>query len=150
MPNEEELRSAIEKAESLHGHLGPFLVIGVRMGILAKKVLDDGKDWNPEVVARVPLTVPFTCVLDGIQSSTRCTVGNQRLRVESSDKGICATFRRRDMTGRRLNVTAKHGIVDYLTREISKDARNEELAWKIARMQESELFKMELSGNSAE
>jgi formylmethanofuran dehydrogenase subunit E len=53
----------IEKAADLHGHLGPFLVLGVRMGETAKKIL---KTANLQVTAKLPLSTPFSCVLDGI------------------------------------------------------------------------------------
>ena len=32
-----ELMDVIDKAAEFHGHRGPFLVIGVRMGLLAKR-----------------------------------------------------------------------------------------------------------------
>ena len=38
------LKKLIEKAADFHGHLGPFLVIGVKMGILAKTNLDNAEN----------------------------------------------------------------------------------------------------------
>jgi formylmethanofuran dehydrogenase subunit E len=81
-----ELASLIKKAAGFHGHLGPFLVIGVRMGSLAKKILNvnAGENNKFRVTARLPLLTPFSCVIDGIQATTQCTVGNQKLRIENS------------------------------------------------------------------
>jgi formylmethanofuran dehydrogenase subunit E len=86
-----ELTSLIKKAADLHGHLGPFLVIGVRMGSLAKKILNANAEENNEfrVTARLPLLTPFTCIIDGIQATTQCTVGNQKLDREFPSKDNC-------------------------------------------------------------
>ncbi|HLE75547.1 MAG TPA: FmdE family protein, partial [Candidatus Bathyarchaeia archaeon] len=44
MQSQKELKLAIDNAQKLHGHLGPFLVLGVRMGIIAKKALSVSDD----------------------------------------------------------------------------------------------------------
>jgi len=43
-----ELMDVLDKAAEFHGHLGPFLAIGVRMGLLAKRTLrsDGFRDLN--------------------------------------------------------------------------------------------------------
>ncbi|MGQ9506747.1 MAG: formylmethanofuran dehydrogenase subunit E family protein [Candidatus Bathycorpusculaceae bacterium] len=91
---EEKLKLAIKEAEKFHGHLGPFLVLGVRMGETAKKILKITReeDCSLQVAAKVPILTPFSCVLDGIQVSTQCTIGNQRLKIENSSKEISADF----------------------------------------------------------
>jgi formylmethanofuran dehydrogenase subunit E len=90
-----DLKRLIEKAADFHGHLGPFLVIGVRMGQLAKTNSNTETRENRvlEVVARVPFFPPFSCVLDGIQITTRCTAGNRKLKTENSEKEIAASFK---------------------------------------------------------
>jgi hypothetical protein len=34
--------------------------------------------------AKLPLSTPFSCILDGIQATTQCTIGNQKLRIKNS------------------------------------------------------------------
>ena len=65
MQNEEELKVMIDNAQKLHGHLGPFLVIGVRMGMIAKKALSVSDDQCGFLKAngKVPLFPPFSCLL---------------------------------------------------------------------------------------
>jgi len=70
VPKEDhDLILEIRNAENLHGHLGPFLVIGVRIGMLAKGI-SNANTWESNklrVTARLPLLTPFSCILDGIQ-----------------------------------------------------------------------------------
>jgi len=62
---EEKLTSAIKNAEKLHGHLGPFLVIGVRMGKTVKRILNlnTGNKSELEATAKIPLLTPISCIL---------------------------------------------------------------------------------------
>jgi formylmethanofuran dehydrogenase subunit E len=139
----EELKSAIETAERLHGHLGPFLVVGVRMGRTAMEILNhDTDDHELRVTAKIPLQTPFSCVLDGIQATTKCTIGNQRLRIEDSQKEISATFEKQNST-KMLRVTVSQKVVEDLVNRASEGVSNEKLAWKIARTPVNRLFTIE-------
>jgi formylmethanofuran dehydrogenase subunit E len=132
-----ELTSLIKKAADFHGHLGPFLVIGVRMGTLSKKILNVNAGENNilRITARLPLLTPFSCILDGIQVITQCTVGNQKLRII-----VC--FEQQDLDrGLRIHVNPK--IIKELKERYSEGASNEELAREIASMPESRLFIIE-------
>jgi formylmethanofuran dehydrogenase subunit E len=134
------LAKLIEKAADLHGHLGPFLVIGVRIGKTAKKVLGVKGNFKLQAEAKVPLLTPFSCVLDGIQAITNCTIGNQKLRVKNSKK-IAVSFTLDSDEAIRISV--KPEIVKKLMNRISDGSSNEELAREIARMPEDQLFTVE-------
>jgi len=139
-----ELTSLIKKAADFHGHLGPFLVIGVRIGILAKKILNVNAGENSilRITARLPLLTPFSCILDGIQVITQCTVGNQKLRIENSQAKVIVCFEQQDLdTKLRIHVNPK--IIKELKEGYSEGASNEELAREIASMPESRLFIIE-------
>ncbi|MEM3697548.1 MAG: formylmethanofuran dehydrogenase subunit E family protein [Candidatus Bathyarchaeia archaeon] len=133
---EEKLKLAVKEAEKFHGHLGPFLVLGVRMGEAAKKIL---KTANLQVTAKLPLLAPFSCVLDGIQVATQCTIGNQKLKIENSSKEISADFQC-VKTGKILTIAINPKITETLTKKFSEGASNEELAWEIARAPENQLL----------
>ncbi|MGC8998518.1 MAG: FmdE family protein [Candidatus Bathyarchaeia archaeon] len=144
LDEKEVLTLEIKNAENLHGHLGPFLVIGVKMARLAKKTLnvDNDKLWNMHVIAELPLITPFSCVLDGIQAATKCTIGNRKLEVRNSSEAISAIFRLKSQD-KALKIYVKKHVVEMLKEQFSKGVPNEELAWKIAAMPESQLFKVE-------
>ena len=141
---EEKLTSAIKNAEKLHGHLGPFLVIGVRMGKTVKRILNlnTGDNSELEATAKIPLLTPISCIIDGIQTTTHCTVGNQKLKIENSQKEIVVNFKLQH-SNRTLKVLVNPKIVEKLMNRISEGASNEELAWEIARMPDSQLFTIE-------
>lgn len=140
---EGELNSAIEIAEKLHGHLGPFLVVGVRMGRTAMEILNPNTGENElRVTAKTPLHTPFSCVIDGIQATTKCTIGNQRLRIEDSQEEITATFEKQNST-KALRVTVNPKVVKDLVNRASEGVSNEKLAWKIARTPVNQLFTIE-------
>jgi formylmethanofuran dehydrogenase subunit E len=139
--NEEKLKSAIKTAEKLHGHLGPFLVIGVRMGETVKQVLSIKESGKLQAEATVPLLTPFSCVLDGIQATTSCTIGNQKLRIKNSKEEISASFTLD--SAKAIKISVKPEIVKNLMNEISEGASNEELARKIAKKPEDQLFTVE-------
>ena len=145
MSNENhDLALEIRNAEKLHGHLGPFLVIGVRMGSLAKRILN-ANTWEVNelrVTARLPLLTPFSCIIDGIQATTQCTVGNQKLRIDNSQAQIIVHFEQQN-SNKTLRIQVNPKIIDELKNRFSKGASNEELAWEIASMSESELFIIE-------
>ena len=139
-----ELTSLIKKAAGFHGHLGPFLVIGVRMGILAKRILNPNTSENNKlkVTVRLPLLTPFSCIIDGIQATTQCTVGNQKLRIENSQERIIVHFERQD-SDKALRIHVNPKILEELKKRFSKGASNEELAREIAFMPQSQLFIIE-------
>jgi len=144
---EKELKAAIVDAVKLHGHLGPFLVIGVRMGGVAKRVLNqDVRDIARfHVTVRVPSVIPFSCTIDGIQAGTRCTLGNQRLKIENTRKQIFAIFRTEN-SDRVVQISVNPGVIRKVMRKMSAGMGNDELAEEIAAMPEGQLFTIEKEG----
>lgn len=144
MIDEKEVASLIKDAVKLHGHLGPFLVIGVRMGSFAERTLNLDAVGKRElrVSVRIPFFTPFSCALDGIQVTTNCTIGNQKLRVEKSRKKIVARFELQG-SDRVLCISVNPKVVKELVDEISNGVTNEELAGRIVSMPEQQLFVFE-------
>jgi formylmethanofuran dehydrogenase subunit E len=86
--------SLLKQAARFHGHLGPWLVLGLKAGTYARRKLDA----SPlDLQARVfcPPRTPYTCFVDGIQFSSGCTMGKGNIshhranecRVEFTRKG---------------------------------------------------------------
>ena len=134
----------MKKAAKFHGHFGAFLVIGVRMGELAERILkcNARSDIELQVTMNVPLVVPFSCTIDGIQTTTKCTIGNQRLAVRNSRKEISADFEVKG-SSQILRISAKPEVVSRLRQEIANGVTNEELARRVAAMPEKQLFVLE-------
>lgn len=87
---DEVLRWAIR----FHGHLGPFLVLGLKAGSRAVELF--GRDpFNLKAIVTLRKKIPYTCFLDGIQFSTGCTLGKGNIEVLKGD-GIKVKFIHRD------------------------------------------------------
>ncbi len=132
----------VKKATDLHGHLGPFLVIGVRLGLIGIRKLGlEKNDEKLHVTAMLKNAVPFSCVLDGIQVTTKCTIGNKRIRLKNSP-GIAAKFEH--SKGRQVTVEVKPTAFERLKNELLRESISSEkvqkLAQAVASMPEKELF----------
>jgi len=140
-----ELIHAIKRAEGFHGHLGPFLVIGVRMGLIGIRELEV-KENNDKlrITAMLRHSVPFSCIIDGIQVTTKCTIGNQKLKLIDS-AGIAAEFglQQREKVIVTVNPTAFNRLKSKLLSENVSQEETEKLAHMIASMPEEELFTIE-------
>ncbi len=142
---EHKLDTILKKAAEFHGHLGPFLVIGVRMGLIGIRELKAKENDNElRVTAMLEYSVPFSCVIDGIQVATKCTLGNQKLKLIDSPE-IAAEFELQQIE--KVTVTVNPTTFSRLkNRLLSENVSQEEtqkLANMIASLPEEELFTVE-------
>ena len=80
---------------AFHGHLGPYVVAGLRLGRRALAVLAADPHFGIEVDVCCPDAPPPSCVLDGIQFASGCTLGKRNIRHTVGD-GVTARFLNRD------------------------------------------------------
>ncbi len=136
-----ELKSLLEKATEFHGHLGPFLVIGVRMGMIGLEKVSKDNSALLRIDVSLPLHVPFSCIIDGLQVTTHCTVGNQKLSLRDSES-VQARFKR-ESDKMEVMVTLNKTLFEELKSQLLGEAIPEEvrkLARVIASVSEDELF----------
>lgn len=133
----------IDQAANFHGHLGPFLIIGVRMGLAGLKRLNactSSRDLS--ITASLPLRVPFSCIIDGLQVSTKCTVDNQKLTLRDSKK-IQVEFRKGEK-GQKIVVSLNSSILEKLRTQLqpedNADDQVRQLALEVAATPENEIF----------
>jgi formylmethanofuran dehydrogenase subunit E len=79
------LPDELEKAKSFHSHLGPYLVVGLKMGREAVRRLG-GTPFSMTIEVFTGPRPPLSCVVDGLQLSTPCTVGNGQIRIREGDR----------------------------------------------------------------
>jgi formylmethanofuran dehydrogenase subunit E len=110
------------------------------MGYAAKKALnvsdDDAARLTTEV--SVPLHPPFSCLLDGVQVSTTCTVGNRRLHFKNG-KTVKAIFSGQK-DAKTVKITFTRQLSDQLEQKKKQDKLDEAFAWELARLPENQLF----------
>ena len=93
----------------LHGHLGIYAIIGVKMGIRAREFFNIGVD-DITVVTYAGLQPPVSCLNDGLQVSTGGTLGHGLISV-ADDENIRpeATFTFKNKT-LRLQLKAEYAL----------------------------------------
>jgi formylmethanofuran dehydrogenase subunit E len=77
-----KLIETLKKIEQFHGHLGPYAVIGYRMGLIANEKLGNNP-FSKKAVVYTGTTPPLSCIVDGIQMSSGCTTGKGNLIVKN-------------------------------------------------------------------
>jgi len=139
--------SLLRRGVEFHGHGGPFMVIGLRMGLLALEELNARGWFGLSCVAELEWAPPDSCVLDGIQVSTGCTMGKRNIRVDERRNVISASF---TQGGRGVSIMVSDEVLTRIRREMEEDdhdvggeareAENLRLMDEIATMSIPELF----------
>jgi len=70
----EEWRMVVLTSE-LHGHVGVYAIIGAKMGLYAREVLNAGQD-ELSIISYAGSKPPVSCLNDGLQASTGATLGH--------------------------------------------------------------------------
>ena len=71
----------------LHGHLGPSVVAGARMGMIGLRAVGAKGYFDVEVTCEGPMArPPQSCFLDGIQAATGATLGKRTLAWVQADR----------------------------------------------------------------
>lgn len=78
---EVKLDELVSRAIEFHGHLGPYLICGVRMGLLALRLVSSRGYTGLTVTAETGVTPPVSCLVDGLQIATGCTLGKGNIAV---------------------------------------------------------------------
>jgi pyrimidine-specific ribonucleoside hydrolase len=71
----------------LHGHLGIYAIIGVKMGLRAREFFNIGID-DIKVITYAGRKPPLSCMNDGLQVSTGGTLGHGLIFLADDDKNI--------------------------------------------------------------
>ena len=114
-----------------HGHLGPYVVIGFRLGEHALQRLQARSHFGLEAEVRCAEAPPESCLLDGIQFSTGCTLGKKNISHQVGAP-VRACFRKRD-TGEEIVLGLREPTVQEAVRrlrEVGEDAAAE-YAWTV-------------------
>ncbi|MEM2093028.1 MAG: formylmethanofuran dehydrogenase subunit E family protein [Candidatus Bathyarchaeia archaeon] len=121
----------LNKAVRLHGHLGPFLVLGLRMSLKAEELLGD----KPEKCVLETLNrKPYLCAVDGI----RAVFEGCPVEVQERD-GLTATFV--GSSGKEVTISVKNNLVErYMKAPWEKC---EECAYEVMRSHDNHLFKQQ-------
>lgn len=107
----------LEKAKEFHGHLGPFLVLGLRLGERALAKLGGGKYFGLKATVFSPAEPPERCMIDGIQLSTGCTFGKGNIELVPSRRLVLFLYREDEGVRVEVKGSALQKIREWLKEE---------------------------------
>jgi formylmethanofuran dehydrogenase subunit E len=143
----------LKNAAQFHGHLGPMMVFGARMGMAALHAVDAKGYFDVEIKCEGPLAKPpASCFLDGLQVSTGATLGKRNL--EWIDAKKIAVYVKNTETGKTAAVRPSEAFLALLRQQTGakpsadggnrEESRNDhhfdDLARKIAAMPEKQIL----------
>lgn len=111
---ETEWRAGVLSFE-LHGHIGIYAIIGVKMGLRAREYFNIGLD-DLYIESHAGLSPPYSCLNDGLQVSTGSSLGHGLIHAEAtSSPGVSATFA---FKGKSVLISLKEHIVSRMKHDI--------------------------------
>ena len=84
-----------DKSIEFHGHGGPLMIIGLKMGVTALNRLNAFGWFDLNCKVFLNWVPPDSCVIDGIQVSAGCTMGKHNI-VVVEQPGVMAEFTKED------------------------------------------------------
>ncbi len=130
-----ELPEELVALQRFHGHLGVYVTLGLRMGVIGKRRFGHYKGLRALVEGQPE--PPMRCVLDGIQFSSGCTMGKGNIAFESATEPAVMF----EKEGRRLRIELKSGWREKIDREMSKEKEIEQSRFYYE-IPESEVFEI--------
>jgi len=130
-------RISLKQAVGLHGHLGPYLVIGLLAGELGLKKISANKYFGISVKVWGAGNKPKSCLVDGLQLSTGATYGKGNI---NKMKGNSIRILMRNLKNdKKLFLALKPCVIDALKKAKTHQAC-ENLARKIFKEDPGEIF----------
>ncbi len=140
-PKKRTLNSELEeRAIEFHGHDGPFMTIGLRMGLLALEMLDCKGWFDLSCEARLKWNPPDSCVIDGIQSSTGCTMGKKNILIIEQE-GVEACFTSNKKT---LLIMLKPEVIREIREKMIGEDTPHEIIEELEKAEITSIFDVEL------
>ena len=78
---------SMQELTKFHGHLGPYIVLGYRMGRYARIFFSGSKEIS--AVVHCSDSPPESCLADGIQIGSGCTFGRRKIRIDTKSRPGC-------------------------------------------------------------
>jgi len=105
----EDLKSMLEIAREFHGHICPYVALGIKASVVAMKELGVGRlGFNGSIEEEILAIVETNnCFTDGVQVATGCTLGNNSLIYLDLGKTALTLVKRGSWEGVRIYVDAE-------------------------------------------
>ncbi|MFB3787866.1 MAG: formylmethanofuran dehydrogenase subunit E family protein [bacterium] len=134
----------MEELARFHGHLGPFIVLGTRIGEHAVTAHHFPRHFGLTVKVECPDQPPQSCLIDGLQLSTGATLGKRNISHVVADE-IRVTLRENN-SGHTLVYTFKDSTKALLKKWEEDKVDVEKRGETLYGMKAEDLFNIESSG----
>ena len=126
----------VERGIKLHGHAGPYLNLGIRMGLLALDRLEAKGYFDLTAEIELEYRTPMSCLIDGLQISTGCTLGKGNIEIKNNPIPIKVLIKSK--TNHKTMIASLKPEI-YQLMDFKKNS-DENLADRILDMSDNELF----------
>jgi len=123
----------VEDLAAFHGHLGSYLVVGYRIGRYVRAHFCNDPFLLHATIC-CSAKPPESCIADGVQIGSGCTLGKRNIEVVQSSDLHCEF----EANGKKLHVVPRPEIVR--ASGVSSEADAERFAEEIARLQDDRIF----------
>jgi len=129
---------SVEDLAAFHSHLGPYIVLGYRIGRFAREqVCKDPFSLNARVFcSTVP---PQSCLADGVQLGSGCTLGKRNIELVQSDDVYCEF----ESDGKNVRIVPIPFSLPNRENEDEYERLIEEYAEKLYHLADDDLFSIE-------
>jgi formylmethanofuran dehydrogenase subunit E len=128
----------------MHGHVGPWNVLGWRIGQAALREFDTKWGWHElDIICYVPIKTPYSCMADGVVIGSGNTIGRLDLRLAEvvSLEFINVCVQRKDGKGPVLIFRPR---LSYLRQiDAPKPEELEKLSRECSTLKESDVFEIQ-------
>jgi len=125
----------LQEGKRFHGHLGPYLVLGLKAGMLAREQLH-ATPFKMKAHVTLKLEKPVSCFIDGVQVSSGCTMGKRNI-TAAEGAGLTAVFTADQDS---LTVSVKDSILQWIASLKITHENEEEVSRQLMDRPYEELF----------
>ena len=129
---------ALKEAVKFHGHLGPYLILGLLAGELALKKLRCKKYFGLQVRVRGANKKPKSCLIDGLQLSTGATYGKGNIQKINARNIRISVFNLENK--KKISLFLKNDLIGKLS-SLKGHRDSESLAKRLYRTNPLKIFK---------
>ncbi|HLD82909.1 MAG TPA: formylmethanofuran dehydrogenase subunit E family protein [Candidatus Omnitrophota bacterium] len=129
----------LKNAVNFHGHLGPYLALGLLMGDLALRHLKCEKHFGIKALVKGADKKPKSCLIDGIQVSSGCTYGKGNIEKRRGSR-IAVSFRSLQ-NNKKIGVSLKRDLIKALD-NLDGHRHSEIFARELLKINPKQLFEL--------
>ncbi len=121
----------LHRLRQFHGHIGPYAILGYRLGGWLLRRLGCGKYFGAQITVAGPDVTPYTCLLDGLQVATGHTLGKRNLTLKAAaDRGGDSLFQIEAIAaedGEVVRVNVPLTVAELFAEWMSQDLTEEQI-----------------------